>query len=132
MNRVYTTKGTTDDVLECGLCGRTDLKKTVIMVELDDDGNEFGRPLYFGTECAANASGWTAKEVRTQARTADHEAKEAARKQHWADHQAEMDRMDAWFLQTTGCTNVDEARKQLGGGVASYLAYLEATEGVAA
>ena len=49
--------GTTDTVVTCECCGRTNLKKTVAL----DDG--FG-VRYYGTACAARALGKTTKAVK--------------------------------------------------------------------
>lgn len=42
-------KGITDEITSCGCCGKSNLKKTVIL-EGDD-----GEILYYGSECAAAA-----------------------------------------------------------------------------
>lgn len=77
--KAYTVKGTTDEVTECELCGRVELKGTVILVPLDPDGNPDGEPVYFGTSCAAKAAGWTAKEVNRRVTVAKKDAATAHR-----------------------------------------------------
>ena len=44
--------GTTDDVLTCGHCGRTDLTHTVVVESLDHDGNAED-VFYLGSTCAS-------------------------------------------------------------------------------
>lgn len=61
--------GITDECLECQHCGRTDLKKTIMLHILDEDGN-LGELTYFGTTCAARALGTTAADVRKKAQSA--------------------------------------------------------------
>lgn len=48
----YTIAGVTDERDTCENCGRTDLKRTVVL----DDGERF---VFFGTACAARALGRT-------------------------------------------------------------------------
>ena len=43
--KAYRVLGTTDDVCECGLCGRDDLKSTVALQPLDPDGGDIGEPI---------------------------------------------------------------------------------------
>lgn len=59
----YQIIGTTDDVNTCDCCGRTNLKKTVILKD-----TESSEEVYFGTECAAKALNWTIKEVNKLAK----------------------------------------------------------------
>ena len=47
----YRIKGINDDANVCERCGKTHLKKVVWAVELDDDGNEVGPILPYGTTC---------------------------------------------------------------------------------
>lgn len=46
--------GTTDDVVTCERCGKQDLRCTVVLALLDEDGNDEG-VTYYGTTCAARA-----------------------------------------------------------------------------
>lgn len=61
--------GITDECLECQHCGRSDLKKTVMLYILDADGNA-GELTYFGTSCAARTLGSTAAQVKKEAERA--------------------------------------------------------------
>lgn len=101
--KAYRVKGTTDEVTECGLCGRQELKGTVVMEALDADGNEDGIA-YFGTSCAAKAAGWTSREVTRLAtaanRTAKKEAAAAARVAGMKAYAAETKAYELWLKET--------------------------------
>lgn len=51
----YAVRGTTDDVTTCQICGKPELKGTVILAILDADGNAED-VTYAGTTCAAKAA----------------------------------------------------------------------------
>lgn len=76
--KVFKVLGTTDEVTECEHCGRVDLKGTIRLGALDEDGNVEG-VTYFGAVCGARAAGWTTKEIRRSAGAADRAAAEAER-----------------------------------------------------
>lgn len=76
--KLYKVLGTTDEVTECEHCGRVELKGTIILGILDEDGNVEDRA-YFGAVCGAKAAGWTTKDLRKAATAADRAAAEAAR-----------------------------------------------------
>lgn len=80
----YTVLGTTDEVTECGICGKVELKGTMV---LDVDGTA----VYAGFTCGARLAGRPVKEFRTEAARADRAAVEARR----AAEQAERDARDA-------------------------------------
>ncbi|MFF4900485.1 hypothetical protein [Streptomyces sp. NPDC001068] len=79
MAPAYTIKGTTTDVTNCEHCPRRGLRKTVVLVPLDADGNEFGEPVHYGTSCAARALAVTTHEITRAARAADLHQRIAAR-----------------------------------------------------
>lgn len=62
----YVMLGTTDDSTTCDKCGKVDLKMTVVVAELDEDGNR-GEPAYFGSSCAARALGRKSNAIRNAA-----------------------------------------------------------------
>ena len=68
----YATRGTTDDVTTCQICGKAELKGTVILAILDADGNTED-VTYAGTSCAAKLASSstgrpvTAKQIRDHA-----------------------------------------------------------------
>lgn len=76
--KAYRVEGTTEDMTDCMCCGRSDLKKTVILVPLDADGGDDGEPVFFGVSCGAKAARWTVKEI-TQRITAAEKAAAAKR-----------------------------------------------------
>lgn len=102
--KVYTVKGTTDEVTTCELCGRVELKGTVVLIPLDEDGNPDGDECYFGTSCAAKAAGWTQREVTKKITAAKKEAKEAAqtaaRAAFWKARREETAAYEAWLKKT--------------------------------
>jgi hypothetical protein len=63
--KVFRVGGTTDQITECELCGKPELKGTVQMIELDADGNAVADH-YYGSTCAAKATGWTQKKVKDE------------------------------------------------------------------
>lgn len=110
VRRVFRVKGTTDDVTECELCGRQELKGTVVLAVLDEDGNEEG-VVYYGSSCGAKAAGWTTKEVRDAAKAADraaHEAKLARIREEGARF---CDARDAWLAENYGPDALTHPRK---------------------
>lgn len=50
---IFEFVGITDDVTACDLCGRSNLKRTVIL-RMGDGGGE----VHYGSDCAARALGW--------------------------------------------------------------------------
>jgi hypothetical protein len=107
----FTVLGTTSDVTSCGLCGREDLKGTIALDHLDDDGNRTGDVVYYGSECGARAAGWTVRELRAAARNADDERAAAERTRHNAEHAAWIARRDAWIAEHIGPDALANPRK---------------------
>lgn len=97
-SKVYQIIGTTDDFLQCELCGRDELKSTVAL--RDQDGNVS----HFGSDCAARAAGWTIKETQGMIKAAD----EAQRAEQQSRFYAE--------------SNAHFAEVQAAGGFKAYLA----------
>ena len=92
--------GTTDDVLVCGHCGRTDLSHTVVVESLDHDGNAED-VFYLGSTCASR---YLSRRYGVKVTTADvrrgtaaaKRAREAARAaEAQANHATLMARRDA-------------------------------------
>lgn len=90
-HRTFAVLGTTDEVTECERCGRTDLKKTVVLDALDAEGNQTGSISHYGTDCGARAAGWTQAEVTAAAKEADDTAKEQRRIARQAEFDQHMD-----------------------------------------
>lgn len=78
VRKAFRVMGTTDEVTTCEHCGRDELKGTIRLGVLDEDGN-VDDVTYFGAVCGAKAAGWTTCEIRKAASAADRAAAEAAR-----------------------------------------------------
>lgn len=100
-SKVFRVKGTTDEVTECELCGRQELKGTIMLAELDADGTEMGL-VYYGASCGAKAAGWTTKDVRIKAKAADQAKRDAA--QAASDERSRIfcAARDAWISENIG------------------------------
>lgn len=96
--KVFRVLGTTDDITVCDQCGRDDLRSTVVLAELDADGNEIGIT-YMGSDCGANAAGWTQTRVRAEARAADKARRDAERAAQRAAFDAKTDRETADLIE---------------------------------
>jgi hypothetical protein len=115
MAKAHKVLGTTTDVTDCELCGRTDLKGTIALLPLDADGNAEGETVYFGSDCGSKAAGWTQREIRRQARSAD----DAKRREEQASRNAEQKAAHAawssWLTAQTGEAEIIDAIQKLGG-----------------
>lgn len=69
--------GTTDECDTCDLCGRDDLKRTVVIRLLDS-----GETIYAGSDCASRTLGWTQATVRSRAKAADRDAHRKAMQEY--------------------------------------------------
>lgn len=67
----YRVRGTTDDVTTCQICGKPELKGTVVLDILDADGNTED-VTYAGTTCAAKITGSKATSIKNAAAAADY------------------------------------------------------------
>lgn len=118
MAQAFKILGTTDDVTECDLCGRVELKGTVVLLPVDADGGADGEAMYFGTSCAARAAGWTVREVTAGVKAVKAEERarqeaERARKDA-ADRERTADRNAAianWCAQTYGTRDIVAAAR---------------------
>jgi hypothetical protein len=75
--RLFTVLGTTEDVTDCQLCGRSDLRGTIALQPVDVDGTPDGEPVYYGSDCGARAAGWglgAGSQLRDAALAADRKA----------------------------------------------------------
>ena len=93
----YQYEGTTDEVTACDCCGRTDLKKTVAVTDLDENETR-----YFGTSCVAKMLKVTSAEVRANAKRADDEKAKAARLAERAKQDELNRRWIAFLIEATG------------------------------
>lgn len=127
MAKAYRVIGTTDESTECDLCGRVELKCTVMLLPLDADGNADGEITYFGRSCAAKAAGWTVRELNANIKRAAAEKLSAERDRRIAEREAEKKAYNAWVAETygTGAPLKDAIQKH---GVAGLWAQFRATQ----
>ncbi len=59
---------------QCEHCGRTNLKRTILIVALDADGNAIGEAMHYGVVCAARATGRKGADLEVEAASADRHA----------------------------------------------------------
>ena len=64
MAKQFRLMGTNDDHNTCEFCGRTNLKRVVMLAPLDPDGNVEGEAAPYGTSCAATLLGYTWKDPK--------------------------------------------------------------------
>ncbi len=103
--RAFQVVGTTDDVTTCGLCGRDELRGTIVLAVLDADGNDTGERNYYGSTCGAKAAGWTVAEINHRVQAA-HKAKLDAAEQDAAAYSARrFEALVTWAGQTLGITD---------------------------
>ncbi|MFE0648534.1 hypothetical protein ACFVZH_08110 [Streptomyces sp. NPDC059534] len=91
----------TDEITQCELCGRPELRGTVQMIELDADGNDF-EDHYFGTSCAAKAAGWTQRDVKAGVKATEAAKREAVRAVREEEGRKFCQARDAYFLAKYG------------------------------
>jgi hypothetical protein len=116
--KAYTVRGTSDEVTTCDQCGRQGLKSTVALEPAD--GSDV---VYFGSDCAAVATGWTVAEVGAGRRSADRAAAELEAQARAAEHQAAFVTWEAWLVEATGEADVADAIRALGGFAAARALY---------
>lgn len=93
--------GTTNDVTTCEHCGRTELKGTIILGVLDEDGNVVDR-VHYGATCGARAAGQTVKEFRKAATDADRPRLAAAAAARYAARHAADEAFAVWAYENYG------------------------------
>jgi hypothetical protein len=111
--KAYRVKGTTDEVTTCDLCGKQELKGTVVLEALDADENEEAI-CYFGVSCAAKAAGWTQREVKAGVKVAKDEERERQRAERDAKWAAEREFLAGWYLEHCGTSDLREAADRAG------------------
>lgn len=109
----YRTKGRTNDVTVCGRCGREDLSHTVMLVLLDDEGNDTDDIAYLGSECATRTAGWTPRELNRNIKAAEQATRETQRAQFAWDTAQKIAARNAWCEQKYGCP-ITEVRDETG------------------
>ena len=124
---MYKVKGTTDTVTECDLCGRADLKKTVMIASLDVDGNEEAIN-YYGSVCAGQITGYTTKTLNKEARRVDRVlSRERTRKQN-RDRQKKVQPWFDFLSSRSSKPTVPEKIEELGGFANARVLYKESLE----
>ena len=122
----YRFLGTTDDVLQCAHCGRSDLALTVILEILDEDGN-VDDVTYFGTTCAARA---ISGRIGTKVTAAD--VKKGLRAEFAAQVAAYSAWADAWQVVSTEVGDAILAEQGAARSFETYCRYLVGNPRVAA
>lgn len=114
MMKAYRVAGTTDEMTTCELCGRDELKGTVVLEPLDVDGNGEGVYCYFGSSCAAKAAGWTQREVTLRVKAAKDAKRTAEKERCDAEHAAQRIFVRGWYRENYGTEDAWEAAKLAG------------------
>ncbi len=65
MSQRFRLLGLDESVNVCDLCGKADLKCTMVLAELDADGSDVGE-VYYGRDCGARALGWSVSADRAE------------------------------------------------------------------
>lgn len=100
MARQYRLMGCNDDFDACGCCGKTGLKRVMMLAPLDPDGGIDGEVEPYGTSCAARLLGYTwGKDPKEQRRT-----KKLVETQALG---AQVDKLQAVYQQALGSPNLN-------------------------
>jgi hypothetical protein len=70
-NLWYSIKGSTNDCTTCDICGREELKKTVVLNAKTRGSDEIISVIYAGTDCASRLIGRPQHEVKQRTANAD-------------------------------------------------------------
>lgn len=108
--KLFRVLGTTDEVTRCDYCGRTELKGTVELELLDEDGGSEGT-VFYGSGCAATAGKRTVKDIRDEAKAADEATRERRRAEKDARSGVFTAARDAWIAENVGPDAMDLPRK---------------------
>jgi len=93
----YTFLGTSDDHTTCDCCGKSDLKSTVAVHDIENGTDHF-----FGTTCAARALKIQVAEVRKGTADADKAKRDAEERARAAKARAEAKAWSEWLAATAG------------------------------
>ena len=93
----YEYLGTTDEVTTCDCCGKTNLKNTVAIRDLDE-----GEVLHFGVTCAARALKVQVADVKKGAADADRQRREEEFRRRDAENRANTALWHEWLIERTG------------------------------
>lgn len=114
MSNIFEILGSADDHPTCELCGRADLKRTVVLRDRNTD-----EVVHYGTDCAARAANWTVREVEMATRDADAQARDVARIARDEALATESRAWEAWLAERSGINDVTLAIAALGGFAAA-------------
>lgn len=92
--------GINNEQTTCDCCGRTNLKKTVVLTNGETE-------VRYGTECAANALRIAKKDVEKELRRVERAASEERMRQDQIRRNREWDEYAAWLMATYGDTRSD-------------------------
>lgn len=112
---IFRIMGTTDDFLTCDCCGRTDLKRTMIMAVCDAEGCPTGQVMHFGTSCGARHAGISALELEKLAKAADERKASEAAAARQRELDSEADRFIAFVSTRSAKPSHFERLQELGG-----------------
>jgi hypothetical protein len=117
--KLFIAEGNEDEVLECDICGKTELKSTVILSFVDDETGDCEGEVYAGSSCASKLAGIPVRDINRQAKDADkaqRDAEDAARREAGRlAHEARYAGFSDWFERTYGVAGVGNEAKDLEG-----------------
>lgn len=116
----YKIEGITDERDSCDCCGKTGLKRTVALTDLDTS-----EIVYFGTSCAAQSMKIPSADVRKESRKAQDEKDEAARLAKEKANREEFKKWSNFLTAKTGGDDVFLMIQSLGGIAKARQLYLE-------
>jgi hypothetical protein len=93
----YEYLGTTDEVTTCDCCGKTNLKNTVAIRDLDE-----GEVLYFGVTCAARALKVQVADVKKGTADADRKRREEEMHRRYEEGRVRAALWQEWLIERTG------------------------------
>lgn len=108
--RLFRILGTTDEVTECNYCGRVELKGTIRLELLDEDGNSDGI-VFYGSSCAATAGKRKVKDIRNEAKVADIAVREARIEAEESKSAAWTVRRNEWIAKNVAPDALDFPRR---------------------
>ena len=94
----FIIEGITDERDSCDCCGKTNLKRTVVLQDTENDG-EF---VFFGTTCAARAMKIPVKEVKAGVKSKEDAKRASERAARRERDRIEMAEWSAFLVEQTG------------------------------
>jgi hypothetical protein len=112
--RIFRVLGSTNDVTTCELCGRDDLRGTLVLEVVDADGNGTGELLHYGSDCGARAAGWTVADMGKRVRAAEKAAAEAEAAERNRRNREQHRAYAAHLISACGTDDREKAAKARG------------------